>query len=98
MTNEELLEKLHAIIREETEAEAERTRSANTMASVRMQAALGKIADRLKNLEISNKRLEQRQTQLEQGQKQTNKELAQLIQDMADFFHETWGRMSETSE
>ena len=84
MNNEELLEKLRKVVREEVEAEAKNTRTEIKFLKVEVKAGLNSLSDRVKDVEISNTRIEQK--------------LDQSIKDNAGFFHETWNKIDEIKD
>ncbi len=75
MSNEELLEKLRKVVREEVEAEAKNTRTEIKFLKVEVKAGLTSLSDRVKDVEISHTRIE--------------KKLDQSINDNAGFFQQT---------
>jgi predicted nuclease with TOPRIM domain len=83
MNNDELLEKIRKVIREEVEAEAKNTRTELKFLKVEVKAGLNSLSDRVKDVEISNTRIEQK--------------LDQSIKDNAGFFHETWDKFEKGS-
>lgn len=56
--NNQLLEQIRKVVREEVEAEAKITRRENSLNWVSLSSKMDKVEDRLKNVEISNSRLE----------------------------------------
>lgn len=65
MTDEDLLKQLRKIVREEVEAEAKHTHSDITLLKMEVKGGMSKFEDRVKDLEISNKRLEESQQRIE---------------------------------
>ena len=84
MNNDELLEKLRKVVREEVEAEAKNTRTEIKFLKVEVKAGLNSLSDRVKDVEISNTHIE--------------KKLDQSINDNTEFFHETWKRIDEIKD
>ncbi len=61
----DLLHQMRKIVREEVEAEAKITRQENSLSWVSVSSKVERVENRLKNVEISNSRLEQGQARLE---------------------------------
>ena len=69
--NDQLLEKIKKVVREEVEVEAKKARNENSLHFLQLGNQMGRVENRLKDVEISNGRLEQ-------GQAQTNERLSKL--------------------
>ena len=86
MNNDELEKLLRKVVREEVEAEASRTRTENGVTQLRLQARLGEIENRLKNIEIDL-------SATRKTAEDTKNNLNKLTETVAESFHETWARM-----
>lgn len=91
MTDEQLLEKVRNVIREEVEAEGERTRSGMTILKVQVKGALAQLEGRMKDLEISTKRLEE-------GQQRIEKKLNLEVSDIAAVLHEIDKKLNQIDD
>jgi hypothetical protein len=63
----DLLNQIRKVVREEVEAEAKKTRSENSMSWVRFTGRIDELGSRVKDVELSNLRIEKGQQ--EQGKK-----------------------------
>ena|SRR2546426_9092409 len=95
MNNDELLEKIRKIVREEVEAEAEKTRKQGAKEQLQILVRLDRLEDRQKDIEISNARLAKGQEELKgemkqvkDGQQRIEDKLNTEVTDLANTSHE----------
>jgi thiamine pyrophosphokinase len=63
--NDQLLEQIRKVVREEVESEAKHTHTDITLLKMEVKGGMLKLEDRMKDLEISNSRIEKKQETLE---------------------------------
>jgi hypothetical protein len=116
MNNDELLEKIgkqldarfeaerehtRKMVREEVAVEGERTKRADASLFIHVDERFDSIEDRIKGVEISNKRLENDLQEVKQGQKQLEQDLVQTnkavlqIKTVVELTAETVNTMDE---
>ncbi len=74
-----LLDQIRKVVREEVEAEAKITRQKNTWQYAELSQNIDKIADRVKNVEVSNARLETGQQEIKTIQQEQGKKTDILL-------------------
>lgn len=98
MTDEQLVEHVRSIIREEIEAEGKRTHADISTLRVAVEAAESRLANRIKDLEVSNGRLEKGQQELKESQQRIEKKLEKEITGNAEALQEIVAELSRLDD
>ena len=82
--NTDLLKQIREVVREEVEAEAKTTRRENAWKSLEVSQKIDTLTDRVKNVELSNTRLEKVQQEIKTTQKAHGEKLDEHGKQLTD--------------